>query len=183
MPEENVKNSRNVSLSKIRGAITDFGKLQIKKEETRIRVELDPTVSNETGAFTPLLRKLESGNDCTKDDLINFLAISGRGRPFEGFEAEWADALSSEISGRVIDLLLKYGETLFNEGDYDLAISVANVIAKYERLSEEALRLKIRSLDAKGLHTVAHDVYDSFVRDYKAFFEDDYKIPLKDLLS
>ncbi len=183
IPEENIKNNRNVSLSKIRGALAGFGKLQIKNEDLRIRVEIDPTVNNEVAEFIRLIKKLESGTDCTKEDLNNFIAITRRGKPFEGCEAEWADTLSSELAGRIIDVLLKCGESLFNGGDYDLAIQVANVIPLYEKLSEEALRLKLKSLTAKGLHTFAKDVYESFVRDYRAFFEEDYTVPLDDLLS
>ncbi len=183
-PAENIKNTRNVTLSKIRAALKEFDGVSLIVIENKVSLRLDQRFRNEIENYF-LLKRYFSETDKINDEesMSNFIRIAGRGKFMGALAEEWVDDLRSKEENEITAVITLYLKRIFEEGRFESCIGIIDTISVHDPLNEELLCIKLRSLYNLGRHSIALETYNSYRREYQTIFNTNYSTSLQDLLK
>jgi two-component SAPR family response regulator len=115
--------------------------------------------------------------------IIALKEIIERGPFLSQTEYKWLDNIKSEVSNAVVDNCLAFINTYGITKDPEFIIDITNYIFNFDPLNEDALAWKCKSLILLRRHTLANNYYQTFVRDYKEIYGEDYGKSLHDLIA
>jgi two-component SAPR family response regulator len=148
----------NIHLSK------DTGKWKIDLDHTRIYVD-----------YYEYLQIVANQKTLNKDSIAHLIEIVHRGGFLSNIEYPWLDPIKSEISNEIVDIALAYASKINMEENAEFLIKLANCIFIFDSVSEEAMIIKCRSLVFLGKHSLAKSTYESFLKEYKLIYDEDFK--------
>ncbi len=179
---KDAKNNRSVNLVKLKHILDKLGGC---------------TISRETGAW-----KFEYNLSQVHIDFLNYLTIfalddaaeispqAGKllnllqeGSFLRETHYPWLDGIKAEISNFVIELLLKYSETVNINAETEKMISICNAIFSFDELNEHALKLKCKCLIALGNHTLAKNTFSKFAAKYNEIYGEDFSETYHSLIA
>ena len=180
--DKDAKNNRSVNLAKLKPILEKIGHCAISKEDTGAWHFHCPDndVHVDYQAFISLVQRSARAD---KPFMQQLLSIGGRGTFLQQTEYNWLDDFKSEVSGAMLDRCQEYMESAQTAEDPEFIIEVANTMLLFDRLNEEALKYKCRSLIALKRHALANDTYLSFAKEYREIYGEDFSKPFSEIIK
>ena len=95
----------------------------------------------------------------------------------------WLDPYISKMSDRIIEMGMRLFETLDETQHAQQLFKLAEVVSLHDPLNEPALRKKLQLLTLQGKLSLAHTVYDHFVKVYREMYQESYPVDFKSLTA
>ena len=165
---DQVKNNRNVTFSKLRLILNKLDGIEIRNEKGSCHIEITNGIYSDYLEFQSSLRS----NNFTLENLEQLKSIIERGEFLHGLSYEWLDSVKSsfvEYSTRTLVNLYKN-----KDSDMELNSTIADLILLLDSVNEDGLSIKIKSLIGMQNHTQAKKVYKNFQKEYFRLFAEDY---------
>ncbi len=169
---ESARNNRSVNIAKLKNMLDKMDACQIMKESGHWKVVFDE--SKVKVDYKTYLDIVKANTQLDKRHIDSLSAIIQRGNFLPDAEYEWLDTFKSEISNEIIDTYLKFASTLNIKDEPELMIKVASYVFYFDPVNEEAMTKKCKSLIALGKHSLAKNTYDSFCKEYRTIYGEDY---------
>jgi len=177
--EVNARNNRNVNLKKLRKLFEEIGDISIENTTSYVRLILHDTVSCD---YQTAYRILNSGKmDGHKIEIL--MKYVSRGSLLPNMQAIWLDTFKSEISNRIIDVLLAYSSELDMYKDDKMLLDIADSIFNYDTINQEAMVIKCSVLNKRGKHSLAKNWYDHFAKEYMNLYGENYPKSFEEIVS
>ena len=174
------KNNRSVNMLKLKTILEKLGNCSFKKESGKWVFQYPPEeIYIDLAVFYELARNREGIN---KEQIRQLLQIVSRGAFLHQTEYTWLDDIKSDISGKVLDVLIYAGSTLITPADAELLIEIANAIFNFDQVNEQALQMKCKTLNALGRHSIARNTYEKFAKDYRHMYDEDFPQSFNEIL-
>jgi len=182
--EENLKNTRNATFSKIRAALKEIEGFSLAVGDNSVSLHLDGKYLNDIKNYF-ILKRYFSDPAMLKDEesVHNFIRIVGRGKFMAPLSGDWVDGLRSREESDIISIISLYLKRIFADGNYEGCIKVIDTVLLHDPLNEDLLGLKLRSLYNLGRHSIALEIYNSFCKEYELIFGEKYPVNLNELLK
>jgi DNA-binding SARP family transcriptional activator len=173
-PDKNdvsARNNRNVNLTKLRALLEEVGDIKIENKNSYHRLVLGK------GVFCDyyIVSKILSNPGALSEEMTDLLLkCANRGSLLPHLQPSWLDNFKSDISNKIIDVLLAYSQKLdFNQHDKTL-IEIADTIFYHDSVNQEALVIKCSVLNRRGRYSLAKTWYDHFAKEYKHLYSQNY---------
>jgi hypothetical protein len=180
--DKDAKNNRSVNLAKLKPILEKLGHCAMSKEDTGAWhfhcPENDVTVDYQ--AFMALM---QGSGRADKQFMQQLLAISSRGTFLQQTEYNWLDDIKAEVSGFMLDRCQEYMEQANVNDDPEFIIEVANAMLLFDRLNEDALKNKCRSLIVLKRHALASNTYLSFAKEYREIYGEDFPKSFNEIIK
>jgi DNA-binding SARP family transcriptional activator len=164
--EETAKNSRNVYLSKLRELLKKVGDVTIVTQHgfSKIQIE-DDTVCD----YLEMMKFFEEKDNRNLEKMLELLT---KGAMLPNVEADWLDTFKNDFANAAINFLCR----ILRENNLPdtLKLRIADALAQYDFLSEEALQAKCSVLSKQGKIGLAKNVYDAFCGVYMSSLGQEY---------
>ncbi|GAA4318551.1 hypothetical protein GCM10023149_16690 [Mucilaginibacter gynuensis] len=169
---ESARNNRSVNIAKLKNVLDKVTSCQITKESGHWKISIDPQVVKID--YKDYLDVVKDKRRLDKQKISGLAKIIQRGNFLADVEYEWLDTFKSEISNEIIDTYLHFASSININDDPEFLIKLANYIFYFDPVNEEAMVLKCKSLIILGKHSIAKNAYDSFCKEYKTIYGEDY---------
>lgn len=181
--EESANNNRGVAMSKIRQVFESIGEAKFNKQGSYWSLEFGEEIYCDYYEALLLIKKIKQEKRVEINDLKKLLAIASEGELLPNLQVDWADSFKSDFSNDFVDLLLD----LIDKEDESIVDSVyldiANAIFIHDPLNEDALKLKCKTLVKMGKNGLARNAYTTFIKEYHAWFDSNYKFTFDQVIS
>lgn len=174
------RNNRNVNLKKLRGLLEEVGDVTIENNNAYLRLVISDNVVCD---YHVVSRILASGNAIDNTMIEALLKHVKRGSLLPDIQSAWLDNFKSDISNRIIDMLLEYSEKLDVNRDDRILLEIADTIFNYDSINQEALVIKCSVLNKKGKYSLAKTWYDHFAKEYKSLYSESYPKTFDEVIS
>jgi DNA-binding SARP family transcriptional activator len=177
--ETSARNNRNVNLKKLRALLEEIGDISIENNNAYLHMNIGADVFCD---YQTTYRILNSGNDesARMEILLKYVK---RGSLLPNMQTAWLDSFKSDISNKLIDVLLAYSSRLDMHKNDKTLLDIADSIFNYDAINQEAMILKCSVLNKKGKHSLAKNWYDHFVKDYMNLYGESYPKTFDEVVS
>lgn len=177
---QNAKNSRGVTIRKLRLILEGMDKVEIKFHVDTWTMEFSGSVYCD---YIECLRMLEYGNNSDINFYREFFKIVKRGEVFKGESHDWLDDFKGHIVNNVVDILIKYIQKLHPENDLELIIKLAERILVADPVNEEALAYKLSGLVKQNNYKVARFAYEKFTSNYMEMYGEKFGVSFEKMID
>ena len=168
--EEKAKNSRGVTINKLRNKLADVDGLSIVFSDKSYRLIL------ENGAYCDCFHLFKEMRNDLKDS-ESILRIISRGKFFCHIDDPLFDSFKDKVETMTYQFLESELKTRFENRKYMESIEIADMIFTIDPLSEMALAYKIKALNKINRREDALSCYSEFTSEYRKTTGEHY--PLK----
>ncbi|RAJ02408.1 two-component SAPR family response regulator [Chitinophaga skermanii] len=180
-PVKDAKNNFSVNVVKLKAILQKIGDCHIGRESGKWKLEIiDQSFSVDYLAYVQLMQQKKPTQ---KAFIQAMLIIARRGAFLENIDYEWLDDTKSHIYSDVIDVMLQYMSSADIHQEAELFIQLCNSIFLFDKLNEEALQWKCKSLIQLKKHGLAKDAYTKFAKDYKETYGQEFPPTFIDLTA
>lgn len=176
---QSANNNRAVNIGKLKGILDAVGGYEIVSNPHNIRIEIRDDIYCDYIRIISLLHN-ESLN---REQILELVAIAGRGAFLPECSYEWLDPFKAEISDKLIDNLLNLSELPNIKEDNKLLVQIADTIFNMDELNEKALAIKCIALVNMGKRSIANISYNRFSKDYENLYAMPYPISFSEILN
>lgn len=173
------RNNRNVNLKKLRNLLQEVGNIGVENTNSYVRLILDEAVFCDYQTTYHILQH----SKLDRQAIEVLLRYVRKGNLLPNIQAIWIDSFKSEISNKIIDVLLDFTGTLDMERDSNMLLDIADSIFNYDPINQEAMVLKCSILFRKGKHSLAKDWYDHFAKEYRTLYGENYPKTFEEVVS
>ncbi len=178
------KNSRGVAISNLRNILAKVGNIKVVNDQSLWLIEADEEIFCEYFLFNEIRINLLKGNEeILPGTYVSFVEIVKKGLILPEISTDWIEPIRKSLSDDITMICLKYAEKFNNPEYWETHLNAAESILMRDSLNEDGLRLKLTTLMNLGRHGVAKDTYDTFCIEFKNIFDEEYRVPFKDLIS
>ncbi len=178
-PYQSAKNSRGVTIRKLRLLLETINKVEIVFNIDRWSMEFSGDVYCDYIEYLNLLEKV--GEDPASYYLKFYQIIRG-GEIFKGETYDWLDDFKGNIGNSIIDMLLKFLAKLDMEKDNELVIRLSNRIFETDPVNEQALQFKLNALVKQNNYNTAKFTYDKFSALYQECYGETFSKKFDNLI-
>ncbi|MDR0413347.1 MAG: hypothetical protein LBH61_06070 [Dysgonamonadaceae bacterium] len=183
--EEAARNNRNVNLRKLRVLLEELDGVDISGQSGYWTITLPGEVFSDYKEILACCAGIRAGEAMEKDEVLRLLNLLDYGQLLPNIQLEWVDSFKTEFTNAVIDALMKIlGDThdAFYGSD-EIRLKIADALLKMDSLSDEALRIKCRTLVGMGKKGQAKAAFDSFRKEYQLLLGEPYAGSLEKILE
>ena len=179
--DKDAKNNRSVNIVKLKIILEKIGNCTIESKSgfTRLLTE-ESEMYIDYKSYTSLL--VPSGEQ-ERTNCVSLLNIIKRGAFLTQTEYNWLDDFKSEVSDVVISSCLRLIRSLDLSKDPEFIIEIAGYIFCFDKLNEDALIYKCKSLIFLKRLTQANTAYQKFIKEYKDIYGEDFGKPFHDIIN
>lgn len=170
--EKDAKNNRSVNMAKLKTVVEKMGDCVIVKEGNCWQFQNNDPELYVDYQYYESLQSQKPAVD--REYILKLLQITHRGSFLAQTEYTWLDDVKAEISNVIIGQCIQYIEKINIADEADLVIEICNTIFLFDRLNEEALEYKCKSLIHLKRHAIANTTYLKFTKEYKEIYQDDF---------
>lgn len=178
--QESARNNRSVNIAKLKIILDKMDGCQISKQTGYWTINFESTIAID---YYQYLHIVGSKREIDKQRINELTAIVQRGSFLSNLEYDWLDDFKSEISNEIIDTCLHYAATLDIADDPEFLIHLTNHIFYFDPVNEEAMVIKCKALVYLGKHSLAKTRFETFKKDYKAIYGEDFRKSFQDILE
>jgi len=169
---ESARNNRSVNIAKLKTILDKLEGFQISKDTGYWKIKIDDTKVKVD--YKQYLQIVNSKQEINKERVNKLTEIVQRGSFLSTVEYDWLDTFKSEISNKIIDTYLHFASNIKIENDPEFLINLANLIFYFDSVNEEAMVIKCKALVFLGKHSLAKAVFETFSKDYRAIYGEDF---------
>ncbi|RZK74023.1 MAG: galactose oxidase [Pedobacter sp.] len=178
---DSARNNRSVNIAKLKTILEKMDSCQISKktgywkiifEEQSVKID-----------YSQYLNIVNSKGEIDKQRINELTQIIHRGSFLSNVEYDWLDAFKSEISNEIIDTYLHYANTVKIADDPEFLINLANYVFYFDQVNEAAMIIKCKALVHLGKHSLAKTKFETFCKEYKAIYGEEYKQTFQTILE
>jgi two-component SAPR family response regulator len=177
---KSAKNSRGVTMRKLRLILEKLDKVEIKFKRDRWVVQLSNDVYCD---YFECIQLLENPQFNNLEYYYRLFHIVEDGQIVKNENYNWMDDIKGYVDYRVIDLLLKYISLLSHEKDADLILKIIDRIHISDPVNEKAVELKIKILLAQDNTNYARYCYDTFSKNFEEFYGQSYQKSFDEIVN
>ena len=167
IPHSNALNNRRVATKRLKEVLGEIKGLELVIVNNKLQLTFDDEVYIDLVAY----RSIKESNDFNRiDELIQVLS---NGVFLQKIEKPWADEIKPTIINEIIEFIS--GLVSNNEIKDADKVALLDILLLNDPVDEFAAKKKIELLLKAGKDKPAELVYKKFCKDYKAFFNEDYK--------
>ena len=179
---DSARNNRNVNISKLRSILDELEGAEVINENSLWRINLGSAVFCDYLEIINLLRKSKS-TILTEDEIHKLISLLSFGDFLPTVQTEWMDGFKSQFASETIDGL----SSLFSEDNVNNNLSLryhlAECILIYDPMDDEAFAMKCSVLYQLGKKGMAKNLYDTFCKDYKNTFGQNYSVSFNEIIK
>jgi len=186
MSAQSAKNNRGTNIQNLRAILSSCSEINLVFQNKLWTIEIGEHCYCDyhfTNNYLLLFSKENYATDLLETELAKPLSLLKRGRLLTNSNASWLDPYIEKFSNEIIEHCFKCIQILSIEKHGDLLLDLIEVIYLYDDLNEKAMRLKLQILIKQGKLSLAHTVYDNFVKLYQKLYKEDYTISFEASLS
>jgi DNA-binding SARP family transcriptional activator len=177
--ETSARNNRNVNLKKLRTLLEEIGGISIENNNAYLHMIIGADIFCD---YQTAYRILNSGSG-ESDKMEILLKYVKRGSLLPNLQTAWLDSFKSDISNKLIDVLLAYSSQLDMRKNDKTLLDIADSIFNYDAINQEAMILKCSVLNKKGKHSLAKNWYDHFAKEYMNLYGENYPKTFDEVVS
>ncbi len=184
MSTQNAKNTRGTNIQNLKAALVSCPGINLVFSDKLWRIELSESSYFDYAEAESQLNELEKSAGTPSDEILQKLMdILNRGTLFPNMSESWLDPYISKMSDRIIEMGMRLFETLDETQHAQQLFKLAEVVSLHDPLNEPALRKKLQLLTLQGKLSLAHTVYDHFVKVYREMYQESYPVDFKSLTA
>lgn len=169
---EQSKNNRNVTLSKLRTILSGLDRAEISFERGVFELVLSGDVYCDFVDFKNSVDSEEYDQAFVIERIVKINNITSRGELMQECGYEWLDGIKVHF---IENSILKMKEMIAkNNPDIQSKLFLANSILNLDSVNEDALSLKIKMLLELGDHKTAKNIFEQFKKEYFALYAEEY---------
>lgn len=177
---KDAKNNRSVNLAKLKSILERIGNCMINKKSVYWQFQYTDRFDLDYEQFVSLVKRKAVADRPLMSDLLKIVEA---GAFLAKTEYDWLDDIKAEVSNAVIDLSLAYlKESGQTAEDPEFIIRITNAIFLFDRLHEEALEYKCKSLIQLKRYSLANNTYEKFVKDYRDIYGEEFYKSFNDVI-
>ncbi len=169
---KNAKNSRGVTIRKLRLILEQMDSMEILFQRERWTVEFSHTAYCD---YFECIDLLENPQFTNLDYYFRLFSIVEDGQLVKNENYEWMDDIKGYVDYRVIDLLLKYISLLDFKQQANLILQIIDRIHISDPVNEKAFELKVKILLAQDNYNFARYCYENFSKNFEEFYGQGYQ--------
>ncbi|TCC99589.1 galactose oxidase [Pedobacter hiemivivus] len=179
--DESARNNRSVNIAKLKSILEKIEHCTVSKETGYWKIICDfESVYVDYQQYFEIIKDKKKLN---KEKISELAKIIKRGPFLPNTSYEWMDPFKAEISNEIIDTYLHFAHSIVIADDPELLIELANYIFYFDSVNEEAMVIKCKALAHLGKHSQSKNTYESFCKEYKLLYGDDFDKSFNDILS
>jgi two-component SAPR family response regulator len=175
------QNNKSVNLAKLKVLLNEIGDCKLTSDTGYWKIKYDPIrLKNDYFEVMQILRAKKGIN---KKHIKHLIKITKKGPFLLNLNYEWLDSFKSDISDRIVDTLLDFGENFTIEDEPDFMINLADSIFNFDPINEEAMFFKCKAQYIMGKHSLAESTFKKFVKEYEILYGQKYKHSFVEVLN
>ncbi len=186
MSAQSAKNTRGTNIQNLRSILSSCSEINLVFQNKLWTIDIGEQCYCDfhfTNNYLALLSTEQYPLTLLETELFKILPPLKRGRLLTNSNASWLDPYIEKFSNQIIEQCFKCIDILSIEKHNDLLLDLVEIIYLYDDLNEKAMRLKLQILIKQGKLSLAHTVYDNFVKLYQKLYKEDYTISFETSLS
>ena len=177
---KSAKNSRGVTIRKLRLILEQLDKVEILFQRDRWTVHL----SNDAYCdYFECMHLLDNPQFNSLDYYYRLFHIVEDGQIVKNESYEWMDDIKGYVDYRVIDLLLKYIGLLDHRDNADLILKIIDRIHISDPVNEKAFEMKVKILLAQDNYNFAKYCHETFSKNFEEFYGQAYQKSFEEISS
>ncbi|NJN25896.1 MAG: hypothetical protein HC819_07980 [Cyclobacteriaceae bacterium] len=177
---QSAKNSRGVSIRKLRVILESLDHIEILFQRDRWTVFLSENVFCD---YFECIRMLENPQFNSMDYFFQLFRLVEDGQIVKNENYEWMDDIKGYVDYRVIDILLKYIGLLDHVEHAGLILKIIDRIHISDPVNEKAFELKVKILLAQDNHHFARYCHETFSKNFEDFYGQAYQKSFEEVAS
>jgi len=177
---QSAKNSRGVTIRKLRLIIESLDSLQINFHVDRWSMSFGGQVYCDYVECLNLLKR-EKIHDT--DFNLNFYHIIQEGELFKSESYDWLDDFKGFVGNNIVDILLKFINELTIENDNGLILKLTDRILVTDPVNEQALAYKLKVLIKQNNYNLARFTFERFCVLYEELYGEKFSVKFEELLA
>ena len=179
---KNAQNNRSVNIAKLKGLLSEVGNCKLTNDTGYWKINFDPKILK-SDYFDVMQIVGTKKKEINKKNIKHLINITKKGPFLLNLNYEWLDFFKSDISDRIIDTLVGFGENFTIEEEPDFMINLADSIFNFDSINEEAMFFKCKAKNVMGKHSNAESTYKKFINEYEILYGQKYEHSFVDVLK
>jgi len=179
--ELSARNNRAVNIAKLKAILAEIGDIELTKNTGYWKI-----IYNNQDVkcdYAEFLQITSSKSNLTKQNVSRLLEITEKGAFLMNASYEWLDDFKSDVSDKIVDSLVVFGEKCDLKTDAEFIVHLADCIFNFDRSNEEAMILKCKAEYCLGKHSLAKLTYEKFIKEYQLLYDEEYKRSFNELIK
>jgi len=179
--EKSARNNRSVNIAKLKSILDKMEGCELSKETGYWKFSINDELVRVD--YRDYLLIVSNRSALDKKKLIGLGEITKRGAFLNNLEYPWLDSFKSEVSNNVIDTYMDFAESGGLDGDPEFVITLADYISYFDPVNENAMKMKCKALVSLGKHSLAKNTYESFVKEYRIIYGENFEQDFQQCIS
>lgn len=167
---KDAKNNRSVNLAKLKSILEKIGNCMLNKKS--VYWQFQYTEGNFYLDYEQFVQLTKTKAIPDRPLMNALLKIVESGAFLAKTEYGWLDDVKAEVSNAVIDISLAYLKRTSDDAEF--VIRITNAVFFFDRLNEEALEFKCKSLIQLRRYSLANNTYERFIKDYRDIYGEEF---------
>jgi DNA-binding SARP family transcriptional activator len=178
---KSAQNNRSVNIAKLKVLLNEVGGCKLTSDTGYWKIKYDPKILKND--YFEVLQITRAKKEINKKQIKHLIKITKKGPFLLNLNYEWLDSFKSDISDKIVDTLLNFGEN-FTIGDGpDFMINLADSIFNFDPINEEAMFFKCKAQYIMGKHGLAESTFKKFVKEYEILYGQKYQHSFVEVLN
>lgn len=179
---KSAQNNKSVNIAKLKGLLSEVGGCKLSCDTGYWKIKFDPKILKND--YFEVMQIMETKRKEIKKNHINHLIkITKKGSFLLNLNYEWLDSFKSDVSDRIVDTLVDFGENFTIEEEPDFIINVADSIFNFDSINEEAMFFKCKAQYIMGKHSLAESTFKKFIKEYEILYGQEYEYSFVEVLK
>ncbi len=169
---KSARNNRSVNIAKLKLLLDKMEHCHLSKDTGYWKIDIDYNYIYVD--YHNYLNIVKDKKELNIEKIKCLSEITQRGNFLSNIEYEWLDSFKSEITNEVIDTYLHFAHA-GTTTDPEFLTELANFIFYFDPVNEEAMVIKCKALSVLGKHSLAKSTFESFIKEYRSIYGEEFK--------
>jgi len=177
---KSARNNRSVNIAKLKLLLDKMEHCHLSKDTGYWKIDIDYNYIYVD--YHNYLNIVKDKKELNIEKIKCLSEIAQRGNFLSNIEYEWLDTFKSEITNEVIDTYIHFAQA-GTTNDPEFLTELANFIFYFDPVNEEAMVIKCKALYSLGKHSLAKSTFESFIKEYKSIYGEEFKKDFNSILE
>lgn len=178
---KSAQNNKSVNIAKLKMLLNEIGGCKLTSDTGYWKIKYDPKILKND--YFELLQITNTKKGITKKQIKHLIKITKKGPLLLNLNYEWLDSFKSDISDKIVDTLVDFGENFTVADEPDFMINLADSIFNFDSINEEAMFFKCKAQFLMGKYGLAESTFKNFEKQYEILYGQKYKHSFAEILK